>query len=302
MLNNTMSKTTARIGPLKVALTLMLFAVVMMTMTVQNAYAEVAAGSTSLTTQASSGAQNMHRLYNPNSGEHFYTASTQERDGLVKIGWRYEGTGWYAPTKSKSPVYRMYNPNSGDHHYTLSASERDNLKNIGWNYEGIGWYSDDAKSVPLYRQFNPNAVVGTHNYTTSKKENDDLARIGWHAEGIAWYGINNASKANTSNTSSTKPAHTHNYKKTWHANVVTVTDKAGWWEDGLPIIEYHRVCSVCGANLDNGGVQFHELDHGGCSVTQQKIVGYKDKTWHAPITHTEDRGWWEYICSCGAKK
>ena len=33
----------------------------------------------------------MHRLYNPNSGEHFYTANTAEKDHLVKVGWKYEG-------------------------------------------------------------------------------------------------------------------------------------------------------------------------------------------------------------------
>lgn len=39
----------------------------------------------------------MYRLYNPNSGEHFYTASVAERDTVKKAGWRYEGIGWQAP-------------------------------------------------------------------------------------------------------------------------------------------------------------------------------------------------------------
>lgn len=38
----------------------------------------------------------MHRLYNPNSGEHFYTRTHSERDHLVDIGWQYEGIGWYS--------------------------------------------------------------------------------------------------------------------------------------------------------------------------------------------------------------
>ena len=46
----------------------------------------------------------MHRLYNPNSGEHFYTASVKERDGLVSAGWKYEGVGWTAPGLSSTPV------------------------------------------------------------------------------------------------------------------------------------------------------------------------------------------------------
>ncbi|MCH3961853.1 MAG: hypothetical protein LKF53_00700 [Solobacterium sp.] len=141
-------------------------------------------------TKAVSGSINMYRLYNPCSGEHFYTASVSERDHLANIGWTYEGIGWKAPASSNTPVYRLYNPNSGDHHYTVSASERDNLVSIGWNYEGIGWYSDDSHSVPLYRQYNPNVSTGTHNYTTSKNENDWLATLGWRAEGIGWYGVN----------------------------------------------------------------------------------------------------------------
>ena len=154
------------------------------------AVAEAAVTSGTPSTVAASGSIEMYRLYNPNSGEHFYTASAAERDNLAGIGWRYEGVGWLAPSKSSSPVHRMYNPNSGDHHYTLSSAERDNLVSIGWRYEGVGWYSDGSKGAPLYRQFNPNEVIGTHNYTTSKVENDRLVRIGWRAEGVGWYGHN----------------------------------------------------------------------------------------------------------------
>jgi uncharacterized protein YjdB len=132
----------------------------------------------------------MNRLYNPNSGEHFYTADTVERDWLVTLGWIYEGVGWKAPVSSNTPVYRLYNPNDGDHHYTMSSSERNWLVSIGWKYEGIGWYSDDAKMIPLYRQFNPNVYIGTHNYTIDKRENDWLVTLGWKAEGIGWYGTN----------------------------------------------------------------------------------------------------------------
>ena len=131
----------------------------------------------------------MWRLYNPNSGEHFYTAAVKERDYLDAIGWRAEGIGWYAPYRSGRPVYRLYNRNAGDHHYTMNANERDMLIKAGWKYEGIGWYSDEAKTVPVYRQYNPNAAAGAHNFTTNRRENDYLANAGWKAEGIAWYGV-----------------------------------------------------------------------------------------------------------------
>lgn len=133
----------------------------------------------------------MHRLYNPYTGEHFYTADTAERDHLTGLGWRYEGVGWKAPAKSSTPVYRLYNGHvrGGDHHYTTSASERDHLVSVGWTYEGVGWYSDDARGVPLYRQYNPYARTGTHNYTASASENDHLLAVGWRGEGVGWYGV-----------------------------------------------------------------------------------------------------------------
>ncbi|GEM_PF-6812043 len=131
----------------------------------------------------------MYRLYNPNSGEHFYTASKAEAANLRRVGWSFEGIGWFAPAHSNQPVYRMYNPNAGDHHYTLSPSERDMLIRVGWNYEGIGWYSDELRRVPLYRQYNPNAKAGSHNFTTSVSENSHLVSVGWRAEGISWYAV-----------------------------------------------------------------------------------------------------------------
>lgn len=139
----------------------------------------------------------MYRLYNRNSGEHFYTSNKAERDMLRKAGWKYEGIGWNAPAKSTpeafaiKPVYRLYNRNAGDHHYTMNSAERDMLVAKGWKYEGIGWYSYNGAacySAPLYRQYNRRARRGSHNYTLNKAENDMLVAKGWKYEGIAWYG------------------------------------------------------------------------------------------------------------------
>ena len=145
---------------------------------------------------ASAGVE-MQRLYNPNSGEHFYTASIVERDHLVSVGWSHEGVGWTAPESSGTPVHRLYNANAGDHHYTTSDAERAHLESVGWSYEGIGWYSDDAKGVALFRQYNPNAMAGSHNYTTSAAERDHLVSVGWNDEGVAWYGIDSTAGAQT---------------------------------------------------------------------------------------------------------
>ncbi|MDO4622793.1 MAG: transglutaminase domain-containing protein [Eubacteriales bacterium] len=131
----------------------------------------------------------MYRAYNPNSGEHFYTANPVERDSICNKGWYYEGIGWNAPITSERPVYRLYNPNAGDHHYTMNKAEQEMLVNVGWNDEGIGWYSADEEQIPLYRQYNPNAEAGSHNYTVSLAENNMLTDAGWSAEGVAWYAV-----------------------------------------------------------------------------------------------------------------
>jgi hypothetical protein len=135
----------------------------------------------------------VYRLYNTNSGEHFYTTNEGEQGHLFLLGWRYEGVGWVAPgADSGDPVYRLYNPNAGDHFYTTNLNEKNSLVKVGWRYEGVGWYSDpDAKGgvIPLYRQYNPNAVAGAHNYTTNLGENNSLVKAGWRAEGTAWYGL-----------------------------------------------------------------------------------------------------------------
>ena len=133
--------------------------------------------------------QDMYRLYNPNSGEHFYTADANERDHLKSVGWKYESVAWRAPKTSETPVYRLYNPNAGDHHYTTNRSECDMLTKAGWKLEGIAFYSDDAKGVAIYRLYNPNCTgAGAHHYTASANERDNLVKVGWKYEGVCWYG------------------------------------------------------------------------------------------------------------------
>ena len=133
----------------------------------------------------------MFRLYNPNSGEHFYTGSVEERENLMIAGWQYEGVAWNAPVNSGEHVYRLYNPNSGDHHYTMSADERDWLVSLGWQYEGVAWNSAGTDGVPQFRLYNPNADCGSHHYTSSTEERDYLVSLGWQYEGIGWYGTLN---------------------------------------------------------------------------------------------------------------
>lgn len=136
------------------------------------------------------GSGDMYRVYNPNSGEHFYTSNKAEKDHLVSLGWKYEGIGWKAPTVSNYPVYRLYNANGGEHHYTMNVAEKNSLVKLGWKYEGIGWFSadpNDSNSIPLLREYNPNAFSNNHNYTINSKEHSWLVGLGWKDEGKAWY-------------------------------------------------------------------------------------------------------------------
>ncbi|EOT49354.1 MULTISPECIES: CAP domain-containing protein [Enterococcus] len=127
----------------------------------------------------------MQRLYNPNSGEHFYTASITEQQMLVDLGWQAEGVAWNAPLQGL-PVYRVYNKEAGDHHYTVSEVEKAQLVALGWQDEGVGWYAA-SKGQAVYRAYNPYAKTGTHHYTTSQAEIDQLCQLGWQDEGVAWY-------------------------------------------------------------------------------------------------------------------
>lgn len=142
----------------------------------------------------------MYRMYNPYTGEHLYTANTNERETMVGNGWNYEGVMWYAPVKTNNPVYRLYNPYNGDHHYTISNDEYEKLANSGWNKEGVSFYStavafEDARH-PVYegknisRLFNKyNTKQGAHHYTANQDEVTALQLQGWDYEGYAWGGI-----------------------------------------------------------------------------------------------------------------
>lgn len=260
----------------------------------------------------------MYRLYNPYSGEHFYTASTAERDHLDSIGWNYEGIGWDAPDTG-SDVYRLYNPYGGDHHYTLSANERDMLVNAGWRYEGVGWKSADPKDgVPLYRQYNPYASSGSHNYTASKTENDYLASIGWNAEGIGWYGTkssnNGSSNSGSASSQPSKPAHTHTWvnhtatRQVWVSNWVDVPDystqkvQTGYRivfpEDGYTTSDDNAAEAHAVALVKQGGMGNYHTEP--VYETQQVQTG-SHKEDHGSYT-TETYVDYVYCSSCGARQ
>jgi hypothetical protein len=130
-------------------------------------------------------------MFNPKTGEHFYTASDAERDDLKGKGWSYEGVAFYVPKKSKTPVWRLFNPATGEHYYTTDTDERDKLLKEGWNDEGVAWYAaDDATGKAMYRLFDPKAnPVASHHFTSSEKERQDLIAAGWADEGVGFYAL-----------------------------------------------------------------------------------------------------------------
>lgn len=130
----------------------------------------------------------VYRLYNHNTGEHFYTKNQAEQQQLSTHGWNYEGIGWYSATNG-APVYRVYNPNSvgGDHYYTMSKYEAQSLVSKGWKWDDKGqavFYS--AGNSNLYVAYNPNAQSGSHNYTSNTFEQKSLLSKGWTYGKVAW--------------------------------------------------------------------------------------------------------------------
>ncbi len=128
----------------------------------------------------------MYRMYDPNSGEHFYSGSELERDFLIDAGWHYEGVGFNFPEEG-DPVYRLYDPVYGEHLYTMDNAEREKLQSWGWQYEGVAFNSAEEDEIPQYRFHNPNAKRGGYHFTGSDVERDFLISLGWIPQGIGWY-------------------------------------------------------------------------------------------------------------------
>ena len=129
----------------------------------------------------------MLRMYNPYTGEHFYTGSEEEKDNLVAVGWHYEGVAFTFPGNTGAPVYRLYDPVTGEHLYTMDEEEKATLEAAGWNYEGIAFNSAYDTEAVQHRLHNPYATVGAYHFTYSIEERDNLIAAGWEYQGIGWY-------------------------------------------------------------------------------------------------------------------
>lgn len=132
----------------------------------------------------------VYRLYNPNSGEHFFTQDHAEAYHLKSLGWKLERCAWYG-NGGGIPAYVLYNPNAGDHHYTTDWTEVQDLINEGWRYEKVAFYVQASNTdFAVFRLYNPNAKkAGAHMLTMDVDEANDLIAAGWRYEGVAWYGV-----------------------------------------------------------------------------------------------------------------
>lgn len=85
------------------------------------------------------------------AGDHFYTASAQEKDWIIANepqGYAYEGVVFYVyppDTANEYPVYRFLNNVNGSHFYTASTPEYQSLlNNADWTYEGVAFDIPEA--------------------------------------------------------------------------------------------------------------------------------------------------------------
>ncbi len=138
----------------------------------------------------------VYRLYNRNTGQHYWTADWQQHQTLMSNGWTDEGIPFMAidtvrqetpPPAGKLLVYRFYIPQTYEHFWTTDLSERDGMIGAGYQYEGVAWYSSaNTANAPVYRLYAPS--INQHLYTTDLSEKNNLvASGGWNYEGISQY-------------------------------------------------------------------------------------------------------------------
>lgn len=125
-------------------------------------------------------------LYNPNSSEHLFSTSRNERKTLSRLGWKDEGICFGSSSENGVPVYRFYLKAAGEHLYTTVRSEMEQLEKDGWRNEGVAFYAAGQSANPLTRLLNPNAKGAAHHYTSDQKEVDALVSLGWIKEGTAF--------------------------------------------------------------------------------------------------------------------
>ncbi len=124
----------------------------------------------------------IYRFFNVDTGTHFLSGSTVERDSVINNldSFNFEGPTFKAADPSNpaaDTVFRFFNTQTGTHFFTQSTVERDNILDTipQFNFEGEAYkgYTEQVDgSIPLYRFFN--TQTGTHFYTAAEVEKDSI--------------------------------------------------------------------------------------------------------------------------------
>ncbi len=120
------------------------------------------------------GTSRVYRFFNAQNGDHFYTASVEEKNSITL-----------------SPVYRFFSPINGDHFYTASEAEKSvvaNTSHSDYLFEGIAFYAfrtNVSGTIPIHRSLSP--ITGDHFYSASATEG---TAAGYSYEGVAFYAYN----------------------------------------------------------------------------------------------------------------
>ncbi|MEP1931304.1 MAG: VWA domain-containing protein [Roseibium sp.] len=138
----------------------------------------------------------IYRFFNTETGAHFYTSSSEERDNIISTlpQFTFEGNSFDSDTPPSigQAVYRFLNQDNGIHFYTASDSEKANIEATlpQFALEGVAYYAsldESGGGQALFRFFN--SETGSHFYTTSVEERDDIISTLGHFnyEGVAYY-------------------------------------------------------------------------------------------------------------------
>lgn len=129
----------------------------------QGHVAEGQLGCVYLPAKAPADSVKFYRFYNPNNGDHLYTIDPEERNKVLKSGWKDEGIVGHIfaqPHPNTVPIYRLYHAGQQDHFMTTSPDESFQAVQKGqYKFEGVaGWISTQCTRgtmLPLRRFWKP---------------------------------------------------------------------------------------------------------------------------------------------------
>ncbi len=159
------------------------------------------------------------RFFNRRTGEHFYTESTAERDGIIaaRADMTYEGVAFLQGGGASTPVSvaRFIRLDTGEHFYTASVIERDYIiQNMSDNFRLedsqaflVSETQDYQFSQAVYRFLD--TATGNHFFTASESERDGVMATlpSYRYEGVAFY---------AQPTPPLSPAPSGNFDEAWY--------------------------------------------------------------------------------------